>query len=175
MISSVLSILIILNTFGFNLVVIYMLQHSRAENLEIIETHPETIARDNVVEFSLKNDNLKVINSHEVSCDNEMYDIIFKKDIGDDIILYCVSDKKDTRLHAAFKSLNDLGDNPLSAPDDFVASILKNLLKNYLAPFENDSIVNTGSTELYLYTNLSPQLIIQEKIYPPPQLQIINC
>ncbi len=174
MISSLLGILIMLNTFGFNLVVIFMLQQSRAENLELIEAHPEAIASDNIVEFSLKNGNLRLINDHEVSCDNEMYDIIFKKDTGDDIILYCVSDKKDTRLHTAFKSLNDLSDNPLSVPDNFVTSILKNLLKNYLPPDGNNNEINTVSAELCLYTIQSVQSVIPEKIYPPPQIQIVN-
>ncbi len=174
-ISSLLSILIILNTFGFNLVVIFLIQESSGENLEILEEHPETITSDKLVAFSLKTDRIRMVNEREISFNKEMYDIVFKKDVGGDTILYCVSDKEDTRLHTVFRSLNDLSENPLSVPDNFVSTILKNLLKNYLPPGGDKGAAEIISEQLFSIIDIIPQSVIPEKIYPPPQTQIISC
>ena len=170
LISSLLSILLILNTFGFNLLVICLIQQSSGENLEILDEHPETIPADKIVAFSLRTDHIRIINDREISCNEEMYDIVFKKNIGDDTIFYCIGDKKDTRYHAVFSSLNDLHENPISVPDNLASTILKNLLKNYLTPGANNGAPEIISEQLYGIIQLSPQSVIPEKIYPPPQV-----
>ena len=152
-----------------------MLGDSSSENLELIEEHPESIAADQIVIFSLKTDKIRVLNSHEISYNNEMYDIILTKNTKDDVILYCISDIKDTRLHTVFRSLNDLSDNPFSTTDNFAITILKNLLKNYLPPDGNRDPLELYSIELSLNKNLNFQSFIPWKIYPPPRTQIINC
>jgi hypothetical protein len=175
LISFTLSVLIILNTFGFNLIVILMIQESRTENLEIIEAHPEAISAKNIITFSLKYDKPEFINSREISYKKEMYDVVYKKELKDDTILYCISDKNETKLRTAFRSLNELNDNPASVPDHIALTILKNLLKNYLPGQENKPTGNFNSLLFSMPGILSVPSVIPEKICPPPQLQIISC
>ncbi len=174
MISFILSILIVLNTFGFNIIVLCLIQESRTENLEIIEEHPESIAEKNITVFSLKYDKPDFINSREIRHNNEMFDIVYKKDVKDDTILYCVSDRKETRLNSAFRSLNERNDNPASVPDHLAVTILKNLLKHYLPNPENNLVENLSFLQFHLTGNLYIPSVIPEKIYPPPKLLIIN-
>lgn len=152
-----------------------MLGDSSAENLELIEEHPESISADKMITFSLNTDNIRVLNSHEISYNDEMYDIVLKKYTDDDVILYCISDKKDTKLHTVFRSLNDLSDNPLSTSDNLATTILKNLLKNYLPPDGDHRPHELFSIELSQNQNLNFQSIIPWKIYPPPRTKVINC
>ena len=175
LISFALSILIILNTFGFNLIVIFLIEETRTENLEIIEAHPETVSEKVIITFSLKYDKPEFINSQEISYQNEMYDVVFKKELKDDTILYCINDKNETKLLTAFRSLNELNDNPASFPDHFAVTLLKNLLKNYLPGPENKTIENFNSLLFYAAGILSIPSVIPEKIYPPPQGLIISC
>ncbi len=168
LVSLSLSFLIILNTFGFNIILIYVLQEYRTENLEVIDEHPETISLDRIVVFSLTKDNPHLLNSREIVYNNEMYDIIYKKISNDDTIFYCLNDNKDTELHTAFCSLNEIRDNPASLPDHLAASVLKNLLKNYLPLPANSLIENYKSLTFNQANNLSVQSIILEKIFPPP-------
>lgn len=173
LISFILSILIGLNTFGFNLIVIFLIQESRTENLEIIEAHPESIIQKSITAFSLKYDKPDFINSREIRYNNEMFDIIYKKDIQGDAILYCVNDRKETNLHTAFRSLNELNDNPASVPDHLAVTILKNLLKNYLPNPDNNLIENLTALQFHATANLFIPLVIPEKIYPPPKSPVI--
>lgn len=175
LISFLLSILIILNTFGFNIIIIFLIQESRTENLEIIEEHPETIARKNLVIFSLKYDKPFLVNSKEIRYENEMYDIISKKNSDDDTLFYCVNDKKENKFHIVFRSLNELSDNPASVPDHLAATILKNLLKNYLPNQDNHLIENFDSRQFCLASPLSVPSVIPESNYPPPRFKIISC
>lgn len=175
LISIGLSLLIVLNTFGFNLIVIFLMQESRSENLEIIEEHPETVAVKNIITFSLKYDNPEFINSGEIRYKHEMYDIMYKMDKEGDTILYCVNDAKESKLHAAFRSINELNDNPASVPDHIAFTILKNLLKNYL-PVPGNKLIQNYNTRCFCLAGLhSIPSVIPEKIYPPPQFHIISC
>ncbi len=175
LISFTLSILIILNTFGFNLIVIFLIEETRTENLEIIEAHPEAVSENAIVTFSLKYDKPEFINSREISYQNKMYDILYKKEFKDDTILYCISDKNETKLRTAFRSLNELNDNPASFPDHFAVTLLKNLLKNYLPGPENKTVENFNSMLFSTAGILSIPSVIPERIYPPPQVLIISC
>jgi hypothetical protein len=172
LISFALSLLIILNTFGFNLVVIFLLQHSRAENLEIIEEHPGSVVVDDIIPISLKYDRPDMINSHEIRYNNEMYDIVYKKQINGDIVFYCLNDEKDTRLHTAFRSLNGLNDNPGPVPDQLAVIILKNLLKNYLPHPENCVVENFNPFRFCSIDTMLIPSVIPERNYPPPRVQI---
>jgi hypothetical protein len=151
-----------------------MLQENRTENFEVIEEHPETIPSAKIVVFSLKNDNPKFLNSREIIYNNEMYDIIYQKDSGNDTIFYCVNDDRDTKLHTAFRSLNQIKDNPARLPDHFAASVLKNLLKNYLPNPDLHLFENYKFRQFCLLSSISIQPVILEKISPPPQPQIIS-
>jgi hypothetical protein len=151
-----------------------MIEESRTENLEIIEENPGSISVKNIITFSLKYDKPDFINSREIRYNNEMFDIVYKKDVKGDVILYCVNDKKETRLHTVFRSLNEPNDNPASVPDHLAVTILKNLLKNYLPNPEDNLVEIFASIQFHLYGNLSVPLVIPEKIYPPPQSKIIN-
>lgn len=175
LISIILSLLIILNTFGFNIIIIFLIQESRTENFEIIEEHPETIARKNIIIFSLKDDRPVFINPKEIRYGNELYDIVYKKDDGNDTKLYCVNDKEESELHTAFRSLNDLNDSPASVPDHLAVTILKNLLKNYLPNPVSHLIENFNIRQYCLKSFGSVPLVIPERNYPPPQLHIISC
>jgi hypothetical protein len=175
LISIILSSLIILNTFGFNIIIFFLIQESRTENLEIIEEHPETIAGKNIIIFSLRDDRPVFINPKEIRYGNELYDIVYKKDNGSDTILYCINDRKENELHTAFRSLNDMNDSPASVPDHLTVNILKNLLKNYLPNPIDHPIKNFNTRQYCLKSFGSVPIVIPEKIYPPPQLHIISC
>ena len=175
LISIGLSLLIVLNTFGFNLIVIFLIQQSRSENLEIIKEHPETVAAKNIITFSLKHDNPEFVNSREIRYNHEMYDIVYKMDKEGDTILYCVNDEKESQLHAAFRSINELNNNPASVPDHIAFTILKNLLKNYLPVPENKLFQSYNARCFCLTDLLSIPSVIPEKVYPPPQIHIISC
>lgn len=175
LISFILSILIILNTFGFNIIVIFLIQETRTENLEIIEENSDTIAKQNITIISLKYDKPVFVNLKEIRYKNEMYDIVYKKYRGEDTVLYCVNDKKENELHSAFRAINEINDNPVSVPDHFVVTILKNLLKNYLPNKSNIPIENFNFRQFCLNSFLSILKIIPQKIYPPPEYQIISC
>ena len=172
LISFALSILILLNTFGFNLVIIILIQESRTENLGIIEEHPESVPVDNIIAISLKYDRPDLINSYEIRYNNVMYDIVYKKKTNDDVVFYCLSDEKETKLHTAFRSLNDMNHSPLSVPDQLIVTILKNLLKNYLPNPENNPVENFSSFRFCSIKTLLIPSIIPERIYPPPRIQI---
>jgi hypothetical protein len=167
-VSFVLIILMVLNTFGFNLIIMFLIQESKTENLEFLDGQSAAI-RENLVVFSLKYDKPDFVNSREIRYNNTMFDIVYRKDSADDTILYCINDKKETRFHTAFRSLNDLNDNPESVPDHFVFTIIKNLLKQYLPNPENDPVVNFSSRQFQSAGNSFIKLIVPEKIYPPPQ------
>lgn len=169
LVSLALSILIILNTFGFNLIVIILIQESRTENLEIIEEHSGSVVGDDIIPISLKYDRPDMINSHEIRFNNEMYDIVYKKQINGDIIFYCLNDEKDTRLHTAFRSLNGLNDNPVPVPDQLAVTILKNLLKNYLPHPENRIVENFDSFRFCSINTMLIPSVIPERNYPPPR------
>ncbi len=161
--------LIFLNTFGFNLVLISLLEINRAENLELIDRHPGSISSDEITILSLKKDNPTMINSREIIYNNEMYDIISKIKSDKDIIFYCVNDKKDTNLHISFCSLNEIKDNPVSSSDHRTADILKNLLKNYL-PNVNPKLNDNIQKQKYsLADYISLPSIILSIISPPPE------
>jgi hypothetical protein len=174
LISLTLSILVILNTFGFNLIVIFLMHHSMTETLEIIEENSESINPKNITVFSLNDDKPEFVNSREIRYKNEMFDIIYKKDRAGDTIIYCVSDQKDTKLNIAFRSLNELNDNPSSVPDHLVDSILKNLLKNYLPGPEDKINRNSESFQFYDAGLLILPMVTPQRVYHPPQMQIIS-
>jgi hypothetical protein len=175
LISIGLSLLIALNTFGFNLIVIFLIQESRSENLEIIGEHPETVAAKNIITFSLKHDKPEIIKSKEIRFNHEMYDVVYKMDEEGDTILYCVNDKKESQLHAAFRSINELNGNPASVPDHIAFTIFKNLLKNYL-PLPQSNLIQNFNARCFCITDLlSIPSVIPEKVYPPPQFHIISC
>ena len=167
-VSLVLIILIVLNTFGFNLVIMFMIQESRTESLEFLDEQPAAVREDLVV-FSLKYDKPEFVNSREIRYNNAMFDIVYKKNSAGDTILYCINDKKETRFHTAFRSLNDLNDNPGSVPDHFAFTLIKNLLKQYIPNPENNPVVNFSSRQFQSAGNSFIQLIVPEKNYPPPQ------
>lgn len=174
LISLSLIFLITLNTFGFNLFFIFAVQTYRTENLEFIDEHQGTISAEKIVIFSLKRNNPHFLNSREIIYNNEMYDIVYKKTSINDTIFYCLNDNKDTKLHTAFSSLNDVGDNPASLPDHLAASVLKNLLKNYLPNPTNHISENYKSLRFYSNDKLSIQSVILKKMFPPPRPQIIS-
>lgn len=169
LISIGLSFLIILNTFGFNIILIYMLQEHRTESQEYIDEHPESIPTQEIVVFSLAKDNPNLINAREIIHNNEMYDIICRVKSKDDIRFYCINDKKDTRLHSSFCSLNEIKDNPVSASGHLAVDILKNLLKHYISYPGlqlNESIKKQRFSDV---SYISLPTIILSKISPPPE------
>lgn len=145
-----------------------MIQESRTESLEFLDEQPAAVREDLVV-FSLKYDKPEFVNSREIRYNNAMFDIVYKKDSAGDTILYCVNDKKETRFHTAFRSLNDLNDNPESVPDHFSFTLIKNLLKLYLPNPEKDPVENFSQCQFPSAGNSFIKLIVPEKIYPPPQ------
>jgi hypothetical protein len=166
-----LGILLILNTFGFNLILIYQLQEHKTETFEFIDRHPEVIPEEKIVVLSLTKDNPSLINSREIIYEGEMYDIISSVQSGNDITFYCVNDKKDTKLHNSFCSLNEIKDNPVSASGHLAADIIKNLLKNYIPnsnshPEENLIEQKFSATD-YLFL---PDVFLS-KISPPPEFR----
>ncbi|HSD62759.1 MAG TPA: hypothetical protein VLB50_03140 [Ignavibacteriaceae bacterium] len=169
LISIGLSFLIILNTFGFNIILIYMLQVYRIERLEFIDEHPDSIPPQEFVVFSLSKDNLHLINTHEIIHNNEMYDIICRVKLKDDIIFYCINDKKDTRLHNSFCSFNEIKDNPISASGHLAVDILKNLLKHYLSYPVLQFNENIKKQQFSAVNYISLPIIILSKISPPPE------
>ncbi len=169
LISFVLCFLIILNTFGFNLILINLIQESKTESLEIIDEHPESITSGRIVVFSLQKDQPEFINSREIRFEHEMYDIVYKKQTVDDTIIYCLPDKKETKIQTVFLSLNEINGNPVSIPDNLSISILKNLLKNYLGISDNSLKVNYTASQFGYINYLRIPEVIAKKISPPPQ------
>jgi hypothetical protein len=173
-ISFILGFLILLNTFGFNMVFIFMLQETKTENFEIIDKHPGSITAEDMIVLNSSRDNIEIVNSREIRFENEMYDIVSKKMVGADCYYYCLRDKKDTKLHIAFSSLNDLNDKASRTPANLANTILKNLLKNYL-PFSHTTLIaNYKSLQLIVSENfLIPDIIIKPN-FPPPQVVIFS-
>jgi len=170
LISIGLCFLITLNTFGFNLIMVCMLQEHKSESLEIVEEHPESIPSEKIIVFNSLRANTQLINSSEILYNNEMYDIVYKIQSGDEINYYCINDNKDTELHAAFISMNGLKDKPASASGQIATELLKNLLKNYLPHSDLQLTENYNSQQHYIIIKLSVSTVILIKITPPPEL-----
>lgn len=169
-----LSFLILLNIFGFDVIFLILLQQNGAGAFQIIDEGPETVPPGKLVVFSLMKDNPQFQNSREILYNNDMFDVVYVKNSGNDRIYYCVMDKKDTKVQTAFRSLNEVKDNPDSTPGQLAASVLKNLVKNYLPVPEVELNENYKSFQFAVINNLPAQSVIPEKISPPPRFQIIS-
>lgn len=164
-----LGFLLILNTFGFNLIFIYLLQEHKTATLEFIDRHPEAIPVEKIAVFTLMKDNPSIINSREIIYKGEMYDIISSVKSGNDIVFYCINDKKDTKLHSSFCSLNEIKDNPVSASGHLAADILKNLLKNYIPNTDSHPEENVVEQKFSAVDYIFLPVVFLSKISPPPE------
>ncbi len=171
--SIALTCLIILNTFGFNLLIIFMINESSAENLEMIDEKPESIPANAIVVLDQHNNKIEVLNSREIRYENEMYDVVCRESSGSNTYYYCLKDEKETELRTVFSSLNENTNNGSSNPAHRIILTLKNLLKNYL-PVNADHLNSYNNiNQFHNINSFNLPLIILIPNSPPPEYQII--
>lgn len=161
-----LIILISLNTFGFNLILEYMIYSCKIHFNEYVENE---LQESEVVVFKMSEIGKgKFIRyDDEIKYDGHMYDIIKEERQNDDVIIYCWSDEEEDNLNRIIDEKNDERNYPTK---------LNYLLKNLTKVF-----INPGKIKAYLASHNSIYLNLQihnytsrycEVPYPPPDFII---
>jgi hypothetical protein len=95
-----------LTILGYHLVFNFQLAAVKSEIKELLKTQKDN---NNVVQITLSDHENKQVyweNENEFRYNNEMYDVIEKKVKGNDIIIRCIPDKKETALLNEYQKNN---------------------------------------------------------------------
>jgi hypothetical protein len=156
--------LILLNTFGFNLLLDYLIFQCKRDfsRENFYDSNKIIVLRIT----SCEKKNLQRIDDDEVRYKDNMYDIIKEIKKDDALYIYCVSDKKEDGLfELLFKINKNDNKNGQSEP----AFTKNNLIKNYIFNDKEDFHfqVDKGRTFSYpIAIYISP---IKDIVLPPPE------
>ena len=161
-----LIILILLNTFGFNLLLDYLIFQCK-KDFSTEKRYPS----NEIVVLKItpdENKNLQRVDDNEVRYKNNMYDIVKEVKENDILYIYCINDKKENGLFDILFKINK-NDNPKEQSRTLFTN--NNLIKNYI--LNNNEIFHfQHKIERTLYFSCliytSP---IKEIILPPPELR----
>lgn len=161
----ILIALISLNTFGFTLVLEYLLYSCK---IEFREYAARNLSEEDITVFNLSElDKSKLRRfDDEIKYDGHMYDIVKEETRNNDVYIYCVQDKKEDKLNDIIKEQNSNKKSP-----NKLNHIVKNLTKNYLNPPK----VNKVFSESIPYNSLESKNYtshFSEVLPPPPNFLI---
>ncbi|MEJ2617191.1 MAG: hypothetical protein P8Z35_19730 [Ignavibacteriaceae bacterium] len=160
-----LIILIVLNTFGFNLLLDYLIlkckyDFSKKGHYDLEQVILLKITGDEAKEFQR-------IDENEIRYKGKMYDIIKETQKNNILYINCISDKNEDNLFEILFKINKQ-DSPNSKSEPLYTKNL--LIKNYILN-ENDIIhYNRNDKRLYIYLIQSYNSPVEEIILPPPEL-----
>ena len=164
-----LIILISLNSFGFNLLLDYLIfQCKRDYSTEKYYPSNEIVVLKIIPD---ENKNLQRVDDNEIRYKNKMYDIVKEVKENNVLFIYCISDKKEDGLFDLLFKINK-NDNPKDQSKTLFTNY--NLIKNYIL---NDNEIShfQHKIERTLYF---PCLIytspVKEIILPPPEFSLIT-
>lgn len=121
--------LLVYNTVGFIINFQFILTEWRQEMRLFLS---QNIDENNLVQLTFKKTAFD-ISTHEFSKEGKRYDVVKTKILGDDIIVYCFQDDKETALIAQF---NDLLFQNTTSKGDFqrkMSNIFKHLRMEYVS------------------------------------------
>ena len=160
-----LIILILLNTFGFNLFLDYMIfQCKRDFSMEKYYPSSEIIVLKIIPD---EINNLQRVGGHEVRYKNKMYDVVKEVKKNGILFVYCINDKKEDGL---FDILFKINKNDNSSEQSKTLFSNNNLIKNYIL---NDNQVfhfRYKSDRTLNYPTIIYNSPLKEIILPPPEL-----
>jgi hypothetical protein len=155
--------LIFLNTFGFNLLVDYLLfQCKRDFSAEKFYDLDKMIVLKVTGDEKIK---LQRIDEDEIKYEGKMYDIFKEINRNGVLYIYCINDKKEDRLFELLFKVNK-NDEPANQS---VPAITKNLIKNYiLAKGENLNLEHELKI-IFFNTTANYNSPIKKIVLPPPE------
>ena len=160
-----LIILITLNTFGFNLLLDYLIQKCKYDFLN--EGHHDL---KQVTLLKISNDeqkNIQRVDDDEIRYKGKMYDII--KETKNNNILYikCINDRDEDNLFEILFKINKQ-DNPNDKSEPLYSKNL--LIKNYILN-ENELIhFQYKGCRIFIFSMSGYNSPFEEIILPPPEL-----
>ncbi len=157
--------LIFLNTFGFNLLLDYLLFQCRRDF-----SKEKFFESNKIIVLKITSDekkNLQRVDDNEVRYKDKMYDIIRELEKDGALYIYCISDRKEDWLFEILFKINK-GDDPNEQSEPFYTK--NNLIKNYLFK-ENDAFFFQFKKErVILHSIATYNSPVMEIILPPPEL-----
>ena len=164
-IPALLIVLIVLNTFGFNLLLDYLILKCKYDFSN--EKHHDL---EQIILLKITNDEakgLQRVDDNEIRYKGKMYDII--KEAKENNILYinCISDRNEDNLFEILFKINKQDDpDGKSEPLYFKNLLIKNYILN-----END-IIHFDHKDKQSYIHLLPiyNSPVEEIILPPPEV-----
>ena len=157
-----LIILISLNTFGFNLILEYLIYSCKIHFNEYAENEME---ESEMIVFrisELEKNKFKRYDD-EIKYDGHMYDIIKEVKQNGDVLIYCWSDKEEDNLNRIIDEKNDERKYPTK-----LNYILKNLTKVFINPGEINSCLLLHNSIYLIPQNRNYTSRYREVPYPPP-------
>ena len=160
-----LIILLVLNTFGFNLLLDYMILKCKYDFSNEKYHDPGQITLIKINENDEKD--LQRVDDNEVRYKNKMYDII--KETKKDCILYiyCINDKQEDNL---FEMLFKVNKNDYPDGKSTTVNLENLLIKNYL--LNENELIHFQYKSCRIFTYIMPDYNspLEEIILPPPEL-----
>ncbi len=164
-IPSLLIILIFLNTFGFNLLLDYLIYKCKNDfsNEKFYDLNQMVILKISPDEEK----DLQRFEDDEVRFKGKMYDIIKETKKGNILYINCINDKKEDNLFEILFKINKKND-----PNDQTEPVLlKNvLIKNYILNEKELFYFQFNKEILFVHTLILYSSPIKDIILPPPEL-----
>lgn len=165
--SAIIILLVLFNTFGFELIFSIALSDCKTEANDVIQSLEE---ENNLKVLHINKKNIADVirlNDKEIQINGELFDVYKEKELASEIIFYCYHDEKEQKLINDFHKAENKDQNKTKEND--ARFILKTLVKNYINP-EDFFINESNKFEKITFTSIqyynSPDLYI---IPPPPR------
>lgn len=130
--ASLLILLLVFNSAGY--IVVYRQLHKYFKQVGFKETKKH-FSKEELTPIVLEeaSSHFVWVKPHEIRYHGSMFDIVFRENQGDSVILYCISDERENILEQAFFTLleNDLPSVPLHP----LSKLLKEKLSEFYLPF----------------------------------------
>ena len=154
--------LISLNTFGFNLILEYLIYSCKIHFNEHLEKEPgenEIV----VLKMSEIEKNKFIRHDDEIKYDGHMYDIIKEEKQNGDVLIFCWGDEEEDNLNKIINEKNDEQNYPTK-----LNYILKNLTKVFINSRKNNSYLVSRNSIYLIHENMNYISCYSEVPYPPP-------
>ncbi len=160
--SAIIILLVLFNTFGFELIFSIALSECKNEAISVIKSLEE---ENNLKVLHISKKNIKNVirlNDKEIQINGELFDVFKEEEIGSEVVFYCYHDEKEQRLINDFHRSEKKEQS--TTKENEARFVLKNLVKNYINP--EDIIINESN-------ELEKIIIFSVPFYNSPELNII--
>lgn len=169
----ILLFIFLFNNVGYLIVFKTMQYQAKKEIKSIIKNN---LSNSDIIKISINRNNLSEIiwieEGKEFLYKNKLYDLIKSEVLGDELILSCIDDKKETQLFANLdEQVNAYLNDDMSKKNSASQKIIKSVLKVfYFNKIQISFAFGENNSHLFAYSDIKISDKNSSIFIPPPEL-----